>query len=92
MRTGFGRRGPLFIRVWFTLVGFLLLTPEKGADTAIWLASSPAVEGASGGYYDKRKLAKPDAAARDSESAKRLWELSEELTGLQANEKLGMRN
>jgi NAD(P)-dependent dehydrogenase (short-subunit alcohol dehydrogenase family) len=85
VRTGFGRNGPGFIRIWFKLFGFLLLTPEKGADTAIWLASSPAVEGASGGYYEKRKLAEPDAPARDPESARRLWEMSEKMTGLRSN-------
>jgi hypothetical protein len=40
-------------------------------------ASSPEVEGASGGYYSKCKLAKPTAAGRDDEAARRLWELSE---------------
>jgi NAD(P)-dependent dehydrogenase (short-subunit alcohol dehydrogenase family) len=82
VRTEFGRNGPGFIRVWFKLAGLFLLSPARGADTATWLASSPEVEGASGGYYEKRKLAKPDAAARNPESARRLWELSERLTGL----------
>jgi NAD(P)-dependent dehydrogenase (short-subunit alcohol dehydrogenase family) len=81
VRSGFGRRGPGFIRAWFKLAGIFLLTPEKGADTAIWLASSPSVEGASGGYYEKRSLANPSRAARNPEAARRLWELSEELTG-----------
>jgi NAD(P)-dependent dehydrogenase (short-subunit alcohol dehydrogenase family) len=82
VRTGFGRRGPGFVRVWFRLMGLFLLSPARGADTAIWLASSPAVEGANGGYYERRKLAKPDGAARDPVAARRLWDLSEKLTGL----------
>lgn len=82
VRTGFGRRGPSFIRLWFKLAGSFLLTPEKGADTAVWLAASPEVEGQSGGYYEKRLLSQPSQAARDPESAARLWQLSLALTGL----------
>jgi len=84
VRTGFGRRGPFFIRLWFGLMRHFLLSPEKGADTAIWLASSPEVEGASGGYYEKRKLCEPSKAARDRDSAARLWDLSCQLTGLES--------
>ncbi len=83
VRTGFGRQGPWFIRLWFALMGRFLLSPEKGADTAIWLASSPDVEGAGGGYYEKRKLCKPSKAARDRVAAARLWDLSCQLTGFE---------
>jgi NAD(P)-dependent dehydrogenase (short-subunit alcohol dehydrogenase family) len=82
VRSGFGRQGPRFIRVYFKIAGLFLLSPKKGADTAIWLASSPEVEGASGGYYEKRRLTNPSLAARDPEAATRLWELSEGLTNL----------
>jgi NAD(P)-dependent dehydrogenase (short-subunit alcohol dehydrogenase family) len=82
VRTGFGRRGPSFIRWWFKLSGSFLLTPAEGADTAVWLASSPEIEGASGGYYAKRKLRQPSRAACDRGSAVRLWDLSRRLTGL----------
>jgi NAD(P)-dependent dehydrogenase (short-subunit alcohol dehydrogenase family) len=82
VRTAFGSRGPSFIRWWFKLAGAFLLTPAQGADTAVWLASSPDVEGASGGYYEKRRLRQPSKAARDRESAARLWDVSRRLTGL----------
>jgi NAD(P)-dependent dehydrogenase (short-subunit alcohol dehydrogenase family) len=82
VRTGFGRQGPVSVRVGVRIIGLLLLSPKKGADTALWLATSPDVEGANGGYYEKRRLANPSRAARDSEAAKRLWRLSQELTGL----------
>ena len=90
VRSGFGRQGPAFIRVYFRIAGLFLLSPKKGAETAIWLASSPEVEGASGGYYEKRRLTNPSLAARDPEAATRLWQLSERLTGLKSE--LGMRN
>ena len=83
VRTGFGREGSALIRLWFKLAGRLLLSPEKGADTAVWLASSPEVEGVNGGYFAKRRLKRPSAAARDSGTATRLWALSCQLTGLE---------
>jgi NAD(P)-dependent dehydrogenase (short-subunit alcohol dehydrogenase family) len=52
------------------------LKPEDGAKTIIWLASSPEVEGQSGGYYTKCHLAKPTDAAQHDGDAKRLWQMS----------------
>jgi len=81
--TGFGREGPFLVREFQRLLGrVLLLDPKQGADTLVWLASSPEMEGASGGYYAKRRLATPSRAALDSAAARRLWQESERLTGL----------
>lgn len=55
------------------------ISPEKGARSSIWLASSPDVDGASGGYYYKCKPATPSEAALDDDAARRLWAISEEL-------------
>jgi NAD(P)-dependent dehydrogenase (short-subunit alcohol dehydrogenase family) len=55
------------------------LSPEKGADTIVYLASSPEVDKATGEYFVKRKITAPSAAARDDAAAKRLWEASEAL-------------
>jgi NAD(P)-dependent dehydrogenase (short-subunit alcohol dehydrogenase family) len=55
------------------------LSPEKGADTIVYLASSPEVEKTSGEYFVKRKIAERSAAARDDAAAKRLWEASQKL-------------
>jgi NAD(P)-dependent dehydrogenase (short-subunit alcohol dehydrogenase family) len=52
------------------------MKPEEGAKTIIWLASSPEVEGQSGGYYIKCRLAKPSDAAQHDGDARRLWEMS----------------
>ncbi len=51
----------------------------SGAKTSIYLASSPEVEGRSGGYYDKCASKEPSRAARDDAAAARLWEVSEQL-------------
>ncbi len=61
------------------LVGAMAGTPAKGADTPIWLATSPEVEGATGGYYIKRRVAKVNRLADDPDLARRLWEASEAL-------------
>ena len=57
------------------------ISPERGADTIVYLASSPEVQGVTGEYFVKRKVERPSAAARDDEAARRLWEASETLAG-----------
>ena len=51
----------------------------SAADTLIWLATSPELQARSGGYYVQRREVPPSRRARDEESARRLWELSEQL-------------
>ena len=80
--TGFGRTAPMVIKAFQILARPFLLNAEKGADTLVWLATSPEVEGDSGGYYVKRRQAEPSRAARDQTSARRLWQTSGQLTGL----------
>lgn len=58
-------------------------TPAQGADTSIWLASSPAVEGVSGEYFVGRTPTRSSAASHDEATARRLWDVSLELTGLE---------
>ena len=57
------------------------ISPEQGADTIVYLASSPEVEGVTGEYFVKRKIERPSAAAQDDAAAIRLWEASEKLAG-----------
>lgn len=58
------------------------LTPEQGAQTSIYLASSPEVEGVSGKYYDKSRPVSSSKESYDREVAQRLWAVSSELVGL----------
>jgi hypothetical protein len=48
----------------------------------VYLATSPEVASATGGYYVRRQQREPSLAARDDTTAQRLWQLSAELTGL----------
>jgi NAD(P)-dependent dehydrogenase (short-subunit alcohol dehydrogenase family) len=57
------------------------ISPKQGADTIVYLASSPEVQGVTGEYFVKRKIERPSAAARDDAEARRLWEASETLAG-----------
>jgi retinol dehydrogenase 12 len=61
---------------------FGAITPAKGADTVVWLASSPDVEGISGKYFDRRRERRSSGASTDVEAQERLWAESAGLTGL----------
>ena len=74
--SGFGRAAFAFGKSLFAV------TPEKGAETLVHLATSPDVAGQSGGYYAKMKETKPNAAGRDDAAARRLWTATAEMTGV----------
>jgi NAD(P)-dependent dehydrogenase (short-subunit alcohol dehydrogenase family) len=77
--SGFGRndRGPF---AWaIRLAAPFMLSPERGAETTIHLATSPEVEGVSGKYFDAKKPRRSSRASYDEVTQRRLWELSEEL-------------
>lgn len=75
--TGEGLMGTIF-----KLIRPFLLTPEQGAQTQIYLASSPEVEGISGQYFARKKPVNSAKISYDTAVAQRLWQLSAELTGL----------
>jgi NAD(P)-dependent dehydrogenase (short-subunit alcohol dehydrogenase family) len=56
---------------------------EAGADTVVYLASAAEVTGVTGKYFLDRKAVSSSPATYDEEAARRLWELSERMVGLQ---------
>lgn len=59
------------------------LTPEKMAETYVWLAGDPALQNVSGAYWDApNKPAKANRNAYKLETQERLWKVSEKLAGL----------
>lgn len=82
VRTSFGRDIPPVGRSIFRLVSLFARSPQKGAETLVYLAASPQVQGASGGYYFDCRPKTPSAAAQDDAAAERLWTVSESLAGL----------
>lgn len=59
-----------------------LKSPEKGAETSVYLASSPEVEGVTGKYFDQMRERKSSDDSYGAVTAKRLWEVSAEIAGL----------
>jgi len=60
------------------------ISPQKGAETIVYLASSPDVASVSGRYFYQRKPDTPSAAAQDDVAASRLWAESERLEAVAA--------
>jgi NAD(P)-dependent dehydrogenase (short-subunit alcohol dehydrogenase family) len=60
------------------------ISPEKGAETIVYLASSDEVSAISGKYFYKCRVATPTKEAQDDEAAQRLWVETEKLAGIQA--------
>jgi NAD(P)-dependent dehydrogenase (short-subunit alcohol dehydrogenase family) len=58
------------------------LTPEKGAETAIYLAVSDDVEGVSGKYFYKKRQLSSSKRSNDKEASAKLWDLSEKMIGI----------
>src|ERR1700761_6959493 len=58
------------------------ISPEEGARTIIYLASSPDVAGKTGGYYYKNALSVPSPAAQNDADARRLWDVSAKIAGI----------
>jgi NAD(P)-dependent dehydrogenase (short-subunit alcohol dehydrogenase family) len=85
--SGFGQTYGGLMALAVKIAKPFMTSPEKGAATSVYLASSPEVAGVTGKYFDKCAEAKSSRASRDDDAAKRLWAISEEMTGLR-----GVRN
>lgn len=78
--SNFARDGDLYLEPLVKLGAKLFaISPAAGARTSVYLASSPEVEGVTGGYYARCKPASVSKAARDDIAARRLWDASEAL-------------
>jgi NAD(P)-dependent dehydrogenase (short-subunit alcohol dehydrogenase family) len=78
VRSGFGLNNGGFAETIMRFAGAVFArTPERGARTMVWLATSPEAASASGGYYADEKLAKVAPRGRDAALAAELWKVSE---------------
>ncbi|MGA2972804.1 MAG: SDR family oxidoreductase [Candidatus Bathyarchaeia archaeon] len=82
VRTNFGRNSGGFMALAVKIFAPFMLSPEDGAKTVVWLASSPEVEHVTGKYFQKQAERKSTKESYDLNVARRLWEVSSELTGL----------
>jgi NAD(P)-dependent dehydrogenase (short-subunit alcohol dehydrogenase family) len=75
--TGFNRNNGLLMDLAMTVLRPASRSPQKGAETLVWLATSPDVANVSGGYFFDHEQRLPSPEAQDAEAARRLWQISE---------------
>jgi len=80
--SNFARNNGPVMSVAMSLGRPFAINVEKGAETSIYLASSPEVAAVSGQYFYKCKPKRSSQASYDVASQERLWQVSEQLTGL----------
>jgi NAD(P)-dependent dehydrogenase (short-subunit alcohol dehydrogenase family) len=85
VRTGFGKNENGIWKVLTTIGGPFFRSPERGARSLVWLATSDEGGRLTGAYVQDEKVAQPSAQARDPELARALWDRSAELVGLPAD-------
>ncbi len=86
--TGFGQGGAgltgRLVSLAYQVMRPFIKSVEQGAQTSIYLASSPEVAGVTGQYFDNERVARPTPQALDDAAAARLWAVSEEYVGVQS--------
>ncbi|HSI91358.1 MAG TPA: hypothetical protein VK927_09600, partial [Adhaeribacter sp.] len=82
--TNFGQGSSRTIKLLFMMSRPFLPSAAKGAQTPIYLASAPELEGISGEYFINKKPVRSSKLSYDYRLARRLWQLSESQTGFQA--------
>ncbi len=76
---GFGSDQGLLLNIVYALAKPFSNTPEQGADSLVWLATSPEAASLKGEYVSKRRPVAPQKQALDPKLAADLWMLSEKL-------------
>ncbi|MBZ0285490.1 MAG: SDR family oxidoreductase [Anaerolineae bacterium] len=80
--TSLGKNNKGVVKFFFRALHRFAASPEEGAETAVYLASSPSVEGITGKYWDRCKTIISSSDSYDENAIQQLWEISEQLTGL----------
>lgn len=80
--TGLGKNNGAVARLLTRALAPFFRTPEKGAATSIHLSSAPELEGVTGRYFSDSRETRSSAPSYSVDDARRLWRISEELTGV----------
>jgi NAD(P)-dependent dehydrogenase (short-subunit alcohol dehydrogenase family) len=83
--SSFGLNNPGPYRLIKPLVDVFAVSVPKGAETSIYLACSPEVEGVTGKYFTRCRPRRSSKASYDQAAAARLWDVSATMTGLAAD-------
>jgi retinol dehydrogenase 12 len=79
--SNFGKNNGRLSQLVMRLVKPFFLTPVQGAETAVYLATAPEVEGVTGRYFYKKKDVPSTTRSHDASIARQLWDASERMTG-----------
>jgi len=82
--TNLARNNGGIVSAAWKLAGTFMRSPENGARTQVYLASAPEVDGVTGKYFIDEKEARSSAESHDASIARRLWNISAQMTGLPA--------
>jgi retinol dehydrogenase 12 len=77
-----GPKNKVYQQIIQRITGLFMLSPEEGARTSIYLASSEAVKGVTGKYFYQNQIKDVSEKCKDIQLQKGLWQISEDLTGL----------
>ncbi len=80
--SNFYNNSGITLKVFSSLFGWVMRSPEKGAETVVYLASSPEVEGITGKYFKDKKVVPSSELSRKPGLSSRLWEVSESMVRL----------
>jgi NAD(P)-dependent dehydrogenase (short-subunit alcohol dehydrogenase family) len=87
VRTNFGAEDQAgYFRMMSVVARPFMKTPTKGAETPIYLASAPEVDGVTGQYFANRTPKSSNKLSYDTATAARLWQVSTDLVGLPAGQ------
>jgi NAD(P)-dependent dehydrogenase (short-subunit alcohol dehydrogenase family) len=79
----FGKESGGLLALFLRGAQLFAISPEEGAETIVYLASSPQVADVSGGYFFKCRARAPASQAEDDSAAKQLWQESAKLAGIE---------
>jgi NAD(P)-dependent dehydrogenase (short-subunit alcohol dehydrogenase family) len=79
VRTEFGAGVTGFKKILLWLAKPFMISPEKGAQTSIWLATEPGIEAKSSQYFIKCQLAKSSILSWSEDNRNKLWDISKKL-------------
>jgi NAD(P)-dependent dehydrogenase (short-subunit alcohol dehydrogenase family) len=84
--TNFGKNNGWGSRIFMSLLHRFAINEEQGAQTTLYLATSPEVAGVTGKYFVKQQAVSSSPASYDAKVAQQLWRVSEQMTGINSQE------